>query len=443
MVFSTALGRRQRPKALRPGVVSVLRASAANLAALCISLIVALLIAEAIVRGVYGTRMVLYPRYHTSARFGAFTIRRIRPNMSFTHTSADGTFHFRTNNRGFRNDSDIEYVKEPGEVRVLSLGDSHTQGYEVNQDQTFSAVAERELRAQGIQATVMNAGVSGFSTIEELIFLENEGYKYHPDYVVLGFYANDFLDNVRTQLMAVRADSLVVLHHEYTPGVSVQDRLYPYRVFRFLGEHSYLYALVFNAVWDHFKHRSIAAARRPGGGAQPSDESAVAGGPLAETDYDLMAKVVERMHAFCRSHGTKLIIVDIPQLHTVSSIPPVLLPKLRTNSDTLYYVGDMGSEYGKLSTIHVPHGQRHISAETHALLGHKIAEYIRRDRLKEGRAARRFAEPPIRARPSDGKAEGCVLPGDSTGTRSTVTQSRACPGPRHEPLGKRPTARGG
>src|SRR5438874_1371459 len=101
-----------------------------------------------------------------------------------------------------------------GTLRVLSLGDSHTQGYEVRQEATFSAVLERYLRSHGVRAEVLNAGVSGYSTAEELAFLENEGYRYQPDVVVVAFYANDFEDNLKADLFGLDKGRLVEHKHE-------------------------------------------------------------------------------------------------------------------------------------------------------------------------------------------------------------------------------------
>ena len=42
--------------------------------------------------------------------------------------------------------------KRPDIVRILSLGDSHTLGFEVNQDQTYSAVCEQFLNGEGLKA---------------------------------------------------------------------------------------------------------------------------------------------------------------------------------------------------------------------------------------------------------------------------------------------------
>jgi hypothetical protein len=62
--------------------------------------------------------------------------------------------------------------------RILVLGDSMTEGYEVRQNATFAKVLEHRLRDKGIDAQVLNTGVSGFGNAEELMFLEHEGMKY-------------------------------------------------------------------------------------------------------------------------------------------------------------------------------------------------------------------------------------------------------------------------
>ena len=46
-------------------------------------------------------------------------------------------------------------------VRILALGDSLTAGYGLAAEASFPAVLERELRDRGIDASVVNAGVSG------------------------------------------------------------------------------------------------------------------------------------------------------------------------------------------------------------------------------------------------------------------------------------------
>src|SRR5262245_55188805 len=45
--------------------------------------------------------------------------------------------------------------------------------------------------AIGISVEVINAGVGNYNTIQEVQYFLTEGYKYHPDVVVLNFFIND------------------------------------------------------------------------------------------------------------------------------------------------------------------------------------------------------------------------------------------------------------
>ena len=91
------------------------------------------------------------------------------------------------------------HPKPPGTYRVLFLGDSVTFGYRIARDEeTFPAVVERRL-AERWQAPVeaINAGVGGYSPWQERLFLADEGLRYEPDLVVLGFVLNDVTEKLR------------------------------------------------------------------------------------------------------------------------------------------------------------------------------------------------------------------------------------------------------
>jgi lysophospholipase L1-like esterase len=100
--------------------------------------------------------------------------------------------------------------KPSGVFRVIALGDSTTEGFEVAQNDTYTAVLERYLKKYGVNAEVFNAGISGFGTAEELLYLENEGIKYNPDAVVLGFFGNDFDDKARSDLFRIQDGELFI-----------------------------------------------------------------------------------------------------------------------------------------------------------------------------------------------------------------------------------------
>jgi lysophospholipase L1-like esterase len=346
-----------------------------SLILLIVTLMICLLVGEGVARLVLADSMILFPRYHTDADYGEFTIRTLRPNTVFWHTSPDGRWKFVINANGFRNDLDIANEKPAGTVRVLSIGDSHTQGFEVHQDRTFSAVVERYLRDHGINAEVMNAGVSGFSNAEELIFLTEEGIKYSPDVVVLGFFSNDLDDNVKSGLFALEGGKLVVKKTEHIPGVRILNTINNIALLRWLGENSYLYSLALNTAWERAKRLLLSREE-----AELQAEYAIGSGDLGSYKLELASRILERMYAFCRENGIYLVVLDIPrvagQSDIRSSVPPTLLDLFRNNSDVLVHAEETLVEYRGQAEFHRPHGHRHISEFTHDVLGREAGRYI-------------------------------------------------------------------
>jgi GDSL-like lipase/acylhydrolase family protein len=359
----------------------MLKKAALGLAVFAASLLLFGLVGEIAVRALWGRDTVMFPRYHTKARYGEYTLRTIRPRSTFRHTSRDGSWEFVTNGAGFRDTRDFPYQKPPGTVRVLVLGDSHTQGYEARQDHTFSAILERYLRQRGVQAEVINTGVSGFSTAEELLLLENEGYRYQPDYVVLALFANDYEDNVKAGLFGLDArGQLQVLKKEHVPGVRLQDAIYAVPGVRWLGENSYLYSMVFNNVWAFFKAR-LARDR--------TLEYAVASGSaVPDAEVKLMSALLERMYRFCHQRGAKLVVLDVPAVGEgrtfASSIVPTFLPVVERSSDAYLDSGATLADLAGAVEIHVAHGHRHVSEFTHLAFGIALGKRISDDLGKGG-----------------------------------------------------------
>lgn len=351
------------------------------LALVTISLVVTLLLGEAVVRLLFKDGAVMFPRYHTDYRYGPYTLRGIRPNAEFWHTSVDGSWKFVTNSRGFRNARDFPYEKRAGTLRVLSLGDSHTQGYEVRQDATFSAVLERYLAGRNARAEVPNAGVSGYSTAEALAFLENEGYRYQPDAVVLGFYANDFEDNLKAGLFALDQGALESRKYEHIPGVRIQNAIYAIPGVKWLGENSYLYSIVFNGVWAYFKS-ALRSHALHATAAEPTDvEYAVANSAeQPEEAVALAAALIERMQRFCAERGIRLIVVDIPMragpLRYESSLSQPLMQRLKETGVETVSSHTVLADFDGIAEFHTPHGHHHISEFTHLLIGAELGRRL-------------------------------------------------------------------
>jgi acyl-CoA thioesterase-1 len=104
-------------------------------------------------------------------------------------------------------------AREQRERIVLAFGDSLTAGYQLRPGESFPARLEAELRRQGRQVRVVNAGVSGDTTAQgraRLGWVLN-GLKQQPDLAIVALGANDMLRGqppaqARANLDAILAD---------------------------------------------------------------------------------------------------------------------------------------------------------------------------------------------------------------------------------------------
>ncbi len=104
----------------------------------------------------------------------------------------------KTNVLGFRGEP-FEVAKPEGTYRVMTVGDSFTFGFSVDNNDTYSAFLEDCLNSISSSPTlyeVINAGyASGFSPDSYYVFLRELAGPYQPDLVIVGFYVgNDFID---------------------------------------------------------------------------------------------------------------------------------------------------------------------------------------------------------------------------------------------------------
>lgn len=103
-----------------------------------------------------------------------------------------------------RRDRERSFDKPDGTCRIVVLGDSLMEGLQVAGQNTFSSVLETALRTDPSVAPahveVLNTGVSGYGTDNELLYFRNEGYRYAPDLVILGFTIGNDIRNNQPQL---------------------------------------------------------------------------------------------------------------------------------------------------------------------------------------------------------------------------------------------------
>lgn len=245
---------------------------------------------------------VRFPRRVVGSEFG---LRINEPHARYGHRSPDVSVEFRINGQGMRDDREFAYAKPQGVKRIVSLGDSFTAGFEVEGDETFSSVLERALAARGIRVEVLNAGVSGYSNAEALLYLERELYRYEPDLVLLSFFGNDLVDNTRTGLFRLEDGRLVEVGTSYVPGGGIGDFLNTNPLFSFLSEHSNAFALAKEVATLALKRRMV----------EENLEQISAGAgddAVARDQRRLAAAIFERLYAGTRERGIPLVIQSIP-----------------------------------------------------------------------------------------------------------------------------------
>jgi len=125
--------------------------------------------------------------------FDAFSPTRgwaLRPGIRDLRVFHGSTLN--SNSHGLRGRDEFEYAKPPETTRIVVLGDSFTFGEEVSDDETYSRQLARRL--PGVE--VLNLGVHGYGHDQMLIYFLEEGLKYHPDVVLLGFVSDDMERNL-------------------------------------------------------------------------------------------------------------------------------------------------------------------------------------------------------------------------------------------------------
>ena len=86
--------------------------------------------------------------------------------------------------------------KPEGSVRILVLGNSFAYGAGNSYEQSWPTLVERQLQRDGHPVEIVKAGVPGYDTRTEALFLERIFAEYQPDLVLLTFLPNDLFTNV-------------------------------------------------------------------------------------------------------------------------------------------------------------------------------------------------------------------------------------------------------
>ena len=137
---------------------------------------------------------------------GQLTIQNMMmfsPTLGWRPKPFAGRDSFTLNSRGYRGGREYSTEKAAGERRIVVVGDSYTFAgrYDpilpaIRDDEIYTAVVERGLP----RSTVINLGVPGYATDQMLVTLDEEGWRYQPDIVIVTL----FVDNLYRSLLNFR-----------------------------------------------------------------------------------------------------------------------------------------------------------------------------------------------------------------------------------------------
>jgi len=324
-------------------------------------ILIALVLLESLTRFMF-PETGFFNRFHSPVHYGDYNTRRLRPSTVFYHQSLDGRWEYRINANGFRMDEDVLIKRRVNHIRVLMLGDSHTQGMEVDQNEIFPSLLNGR-SCKGKQLEIINTGISGSGTSEHLILLMELGKKYKPDYIIEAFYPND-LDNNLSAFHQIEANKLVktTKTHPSWTGLQLLDFHNDFLILRWLSEHSFLYSIMLNKVWEVGK--KILNVN------QPDDYiERIQNQPHRsfENKVKLFNLLLEEMSVQARRLEATFILINIPSVENYS-IEDYLY---KTNHHLLDKIS-----FPENTPLHVSHGYHHINQLAHKIIAETVYKSI-------------------------------------------------------------------
>lgn len=345
----------------------MLRNFALNATLLILSTIVAGGIGELYFR--FFDPQAIIPRYVEAGPYG---IRKNIGDVNGEMIVPEYRHRFTTNSQGFRGSKEYTLQKPTGIFRIITLGDSVTLGHGVADDETFSAVLERTL-GEAIPTEVINMGVSGFGTAEELLQLRHVALQYQPDLVVLAYFPNDPYNNMVSKLYAAADGKLYRLEQAFVPAIFIRDHLYSIPGYSFLCQHSHVVNFIRNRASGFFINRL----------AQENQISSQTSKNMTAAEAELTTLLLQELMADLKQHRIPLIVMNIPLIREGEMIENLPLENLKFESPNSYLFDVGGKIYEGLSFSALSYEKdSHPRPHAHRLIGEKLSELIKRDVLR-------------------------------------------------------------
>jgi len=162
-----------------------------------LAIVMSLLVAAAVLEG--GLRLLGMGPQPTINKFDPKLGWVKTPGTTTHRKSSEFDITFAVNSLGLRDDEMASPAKPAGTYRVIALGDSFVLGYTVDRQDLFVDELEKAWQSEGRPVDVINAGTEGYSTDQEVLWLDLDGQRFQPDLVLLFAYENDLYWNAKTR----------------------------------------------------------------------------------------------------------------------------------------------------------------------------------------------------------------------------------------------------
>ncbi|MFK7742595.1 MAG: SGNH/GDSL hydrolase family protein [Planctomycetota bacterium] len=233
-------------------------------------------------------------------------------SRSKPYTNEDGAVHpIVLNEFGHRGPS-YGLARNPGKRRLLVLGDSFTEAVHVAEEEMFS----RRLELARDDLEVLNAGVGGWGTVQQLLYLRDHGLKFEPDAVLLVAYENDLSDNCISYSPGIAARPWAKWHGTLAKGSLevIEDYddaeflkfVLPVPLAGFLMRNSYLFYAVNERLWFNLNKDALRKQ-------QDADLAALE----EEQTQKVFLALLQKVHSLCAANDIDLHVAMIPSLETV------------------------------------------------------------------------------------------------------------------------------
>ncbi len=250
--------------------------------------------------------------------------------------SLDGLYEY--NSSGIRSDvADYSTVPKEGVLRIALFGDSFTEGAEVPFASSWGHYLEKYLNEAGVDAEVLNFGVSAYGMDQAFLRWKKDGRRFSPDLVIFGFQAENAKRNLnlfrpfyngRTGVIFTKprfvfnSDQLKLINVPTVPPEELRDVIGNFGTWQWADD-EYYYDRSDNAdrIWRKSKLFSLIENRLEGFGESLSDERAEKSFyRLDNSGGRLALAIIDKFNADVEANDAQFIIVHFPKRKQVVSM---------------------------------------------------------------------------------------------------------------------------